>query len=225
MIDRAIAIAGIAISILFPLGAMMFPQLDKRIALGGFIFGLILLGIAGGIALQPELSSSEPTIQKNESAPNFNVPGSGNTFNYNNKPIEGRDPDGFYQLGDKVGTVGGAILDVGNSLVRFEIVRSAGKLDSTREIEYREFVIKCDGLAGASHPGTIVGTFVGDLWEQRIVWQDIVTGLQCRRRDRVAPGCFFLGAPPRARIRWSNFDCCADFLSGIGVPHDLLDSG
>ncbi len=72
-----------------------------------------------------------------------------------------RDPDGFYQLGEKVATVSGAAFDRGHSLVKFDVVRSAGNLDTKREIEYRDIVLQYNGLVGAPPLGTTAGMFVG----------------------------------------------------------------
>jgi|SRR5215831_3596195 len=57
-----------------------------------------------------------------------------------------RNPDGLYQLGEQVATVDGASIDRGNSLVVFQFVRSAGKLDPSKEVEFRDFVLQCVGL-------------------------------------------------------------------------------
>ena len=72
-----------------------------------------------------------------------------------------RNPDGLYQLGDLVGTVGGAKVDRGNSIVTFQVVRSSGNLNAVKEVEYRDFVLKCNGLPTASPLNVIVGTYMG----------------------------------------------------------------
>lgn len=57
-----------------------------------------------------------------------------------------RNPDGLYQLDIEVGTVGPAYIDLGHSTVTFQGVRSLGNLDPTKEVEFRDFVLQCDGL-------------------------------------------------------------------------------
>lgn len=76
-----------------------------------------------------------------------------------------RNPDGLYQLGQEVATVVGAVIDEGNSLVTFPMVRSAGKLDATKEVEYRDLVLRCSGLPPAPPPNVMSGMTVSVLPE------------------------------------------------------------
>jgi hypothetical protein len=68
-----------------------------------------------------------------------------------------REPDSLYQLGREVGSVGSAEIDLGNSSVLFHGVRSAGKLDASREVEFRDYVLTCAGLP-ATPPGRSAGS-------------------------------------------------------------------
>jgi hypothetical protein len=79
-----------------------------------------------------------------------------------------RNPDGLYQFGEEVATVAGASISQGNSLITFQMVRSAGKLDAAREVEYREFVLSCSGLPPAPPPDVMAG-----------VVSSVSTGAQC----------------------------------------------
>jgi hypothetical protein len=60
MIDRALTIAGIAISILSVVVPAMLPNMDKKYAVAGFIFGLLLLGASVGIVLTSHKSDGPP---------------------------------------------------------------------------------------------------------------------------------------------------------------------
>jgi hypothetical protein len=51
MLDRAIGIAGLAGSIVGLVVPIIFPKIDKRIALGGIVVGIFLLGVALALAL------------------------------------------------------------------------------------------------------------------------------------------------------------------------------
>jgi hypothetical protein len=57
-----------------------------------------------------------------------------------------RKMDSLYQLGEEVGTVRGAMTNFGNSSVSFQAVASNGKLDPSREVEYQDYVLRCNGL-------------------------------------------------------------------------------
>jgi hypothetical protein len=74
---------------------------------------------------------------------------------------DARNPDGLYQLNELVATVTGMNVDRGHSRITFQAVRSAGNLDTNREVEYRNFVLKCPQLAGAPPLNTTVGMFIG----------------------------------------------------------------
>lgn len=74
---------------------------------------------------------------------------------------ESGNPDGLYQLDELVGTVVGARVDQGNSIVTFQAVRAAGKMDQSRNVEYRNYILRCNGLPAAPPPNTIVGMAIG----------------------------------------------------------------
>jgi hypothetical protein len=71
-----------------------------------------------------------------------------------------RNPNALYQYGEAVAEVQGAVLSQANGTVTFQTIRSAGKADSTREVEYQDWVLRCPNLPGP-RPGTIVGQFSG----------------------------------------------------------------
>jgi hypothetical protein len=76
-------------------------------------------------------------------------------------PKASKNPDALYQFGEEVATVSGASINLGNSLITFQIVRSAGKLDASREVEYRDFVLSCTGLPTAPPPNVVAGVSIG----------------------------------------------------------------
>lgn len=61
MIDRAIGVAGLGLAVLSPVLSVMFPVINKKLALCGFIVGLLLLGSAIGIAFFPNGEAQSPT--------------------------------------------------------------------------------------------------------------------------------------------------------------------
>jgi hypothetical protein len=77
------------------------------------------------------------------------------------KDVDARNPDGLYQLNELVGTVEGARVDQGNSLISFQAIRAYGKLDASKNVEYRNYTLHCDGLPQAPGPNTIVGVAIG----------------------------------------------------------------
>jgi hypothetical protein len=62
MIDRAIGMAGIAISILFGLILIVFPKLPRKMGIAGVVLGILLLGVAVGIALLPDGNAQSPPV-------------------------------------------------------------------------------------------------------------------------------------------------------------------
>jgi hypothetical protein len=68
MIDRALGIAGLALTILGFVGPIMFPTINKRLAWVGFIFGLLLLGGAATTAFVP--GGNAQSIPAQQSAQN-----------------------------------------------------------------------------------------------------------------------------------------------------------
>jgi hypothetical protein len=83
------------------------------------------------------------------------------------QPTPVRDPDSFYQLDRVVATVSGAVEDLAHDVIRFEFARSTAALNSSREVEYRDFILQCSGMPSLP-PGVIVGTYSG-----------VVAGLSC----------------------------------------------
>jgi hypothetical protein len=61
MLDRAIGIAGLALAILSIVGPKMFPDINK-IAVAGFILGILLLGGAGATLFLPS-GKAQPSQQ------------------------------------------------------------------------------------------------------------------------------------------------------------------
>jgi hypothetical protein len=54
MIDRAIGMAGVALTILGIVAVTLFPKINRRLAWAGFGVGLVLLAVAGIIAFLPD---------------------------------------------------------------------------------------------------------------------------------------------------------------------------
>jgi hypothetical protein len=84
-------------------------------------------------------------------------------------PSTARDPDGLYQLGMEVGTAVGATIDTAHSSVTFQGIKSVGKLDPAKDVEYRDFVLQCNGLASEAPVGRIPGLVVS-----------VAGGVQCQ---------------------------------------------
>lgn len=90
-----------------------------------------------------------------------------NAFEPRDAPASQRDPNAFYQYGEVVGDVQGAVVSQSNSLMTFQVVRSNGKADPTRDVEYQNWVISCPDLP-RPRPNEIVGQFIG-----------MVVGMKC----------------------------------------------
>jgi hypothetical protein len=89
---------------------------------------------------------------------------------------QNRNPDSLYQYDEDVGSVVGALISQGNGLVTFQAVRSSGKLDASKEVEFRDYVLMCSGLPPAPPPNVITGVAIS-----------VSSGVQCtiiRRRSR-----------------------------------------
>ncbi len=78
-----------------------------------------------------------------------------------------RDPNALYQYGEVMGDVQGAVVSQSDSLVTFQVARSNGKADPTRDVEYQNWVIRCPDLP-RPRPNEMVGQFVG-----------MVVGMKC----------------------------------------------
>ena len=71
-----------------------------------------------------------------------------------------RNPNALYQYGEAVAEVQGAIISQANGTVTFQVVKTAGKADPTREVEYQDWVLNCPNLPRPS-PNELVGLFSG----------------------------------------------------------------
>jgi hypothetical protein len=64
--------------------------------------------------------------------------------------------------GESVADIQGAIISQANGTVAFQTVRTAGKADPTREVEYQDWVLNCPNPPRPA-PNVIVGQYVGML--------------------------------------------------------------
>jgi hypothetical protein len=91
-----------------------------------------------------------------------------------------RDPNTLYQYDEIVGEVQGAVVSQPNSVVTFQVVRSNGKADPKRNVEYQDWTLSCPDLPRPG-PNEIVGQFIG-----------MVVGLKCtivgKRQAQAMPG-------------------------------------
>jgi hypothetical protein len=71
-----------------------------------------------------------------------------------------RNPDALYQYGESVAEVQGAVISQANGIVTFQFLRTAGKADSDREFEFRDWVLRCPNLP-RPRPNTFFGQFSG----------------------------------------------------------------
>jgi hypothetical protein len=60
MIDRAIGIAGLGLAIVSLVFATVFPVINKKIAVGGLVLGILLMGAATGVVLLPDGNAESP---------------------------------------------------------------------------------------------------------------------------------------------------------------------
>jgi len=74
--------------------------------------------------------------------------------------LPARNPNALYQYGEAVAEVQGAVISQANGTVTFQAIRTAGKADAAREVEYQDWVLRCPDLPGP-RPGTFVGQFSG----------------------------------------------------------------
>jgi hypothetical protein len=89
MLDRAVGIAGLALAIIGPVLGVVFPTLNRKVAWSGFILGILLLGVAGGIALFPG--------------------GAAQTSSPNQPPTVNQGPGSAYSYGQQGGITAGTI--------------------------------------------------------------------------------------------------------------------
>ena len=71
-----------------------------------------------------------------------------------------RNPNALYQYDEKVAEVQGAVISQANGVVTFQAIRTAGKADPAREVEYQDWVLRCPNLP-KPHPDVIIGQFIG----------------------------------------------------------------
>jgi hypothetical protein len=71
-----------------------------------------------------------------------------------------RDPNALYQYGEPVADVQGAVISQANGTVTFQVIRSSGKANPAREVEYQNWVLSCPHIP-APPPNTYVGQFNG----------------------------------------------------------------
>lgn len=77
-----------------------------------------------------------------------------------------RNPNALYQYGEVVAEVQGAVISQANGSVTFQVVRTFGKANPTREVEYQDWVLTCPHLP-TPPLGAIVGQFNGMLAGER----------------------------------------------------------
>lgn len=65
MIDRSLAVAGIALAIIGIVVGTLFPQINRKLAWGLFVGGILLLGIAIGLIFLPDSQAQAPAINGN----------------------------------------------------------------------------------------------------------------------------------------------------------------
>lgn len=92
MVELAISIAGIAISVISAAALVALPQMHRKWGFAGLAVGILLMGVAGGVLLLPAGAQSPSVQQNNQGAPNLNVPGNGNQFNFGVAPSQTEDP-------------------------------------------------------------------------------------------------------------------------------------
>ena len=74
MIDRALTVIGIALSLIGIVMYTLFPQIDRRLAWIGFVGGLLLLGAGIGLAFLPDSNA--------QSFPSTVNQGAGSAYSY-----------------------------------------------------------------------------------------------------------------------------------------------
>ena len=73
-----------------------------------------------------------------------------------------RNPNALYQYNEAVAEVQGAAASQANGTITFQFVRTTGKADPTREVEYQDWVLSCPDLPRPK-PNEFVGQFMGVL--------------------------------------------------------------
>jgi hypothetical protein len=71
-----------------------------------------------------------------------------------------RDPDGIYQFGVQVGSVQGPQVDESHGTISFGAIVGAVKLNTDRDFEYRDLVLRINGFATETRAG-MAGQAVG----------------------------------------------------------------
>ena len=152
MIDRAIGIAGAAISIISWVAAILFPKINKKLAWTGFVIGLLLLGGAAVTAFLPDSLAQAPsgiTAPNNQGIITQGQTGGTNIIN----PSLPRQPLGLYQAGQQIGRVENASMSAdGKTVVLINPRIASGSVDNAGNLEFRNFIISCPELAKMINP-------------------------------------------------------------------------
>ena len=130
----------------WPWGRRQLDALPRR---RQFFLWLIVIGVfwAGFSAWQEEHTAREAVEKKLQQA-----------IVQSSKHSPARDPDGFYQLGQEVAKIYYSRTDAGNGIVTFQIIQSWGTLDPNKDVEYRDLVLRCQGLPEPPARNRFVGT-------------------------------------------------------------------
>jgi hypothetical protein len=124
------------------------PRIAAGLGIGVFVFVVIPLLIRA--AWPPDAQAQNPP---NQMPPPVTMQGGTAIFNYGtagnitqnseNKTREAmRDPDGIYQLDQKVATVVSPEVRRSESLVLFKSIQDAQRLDIGRDFQWREYIIR-----------------------------------------------------------------------------------
>lgn len=108
-----------------------------------FLFGVMLVGVffAGYATWQEERGLRAQAEAKQQIAP----------------VSPARNPDGLYQLNELVAEVDGAREDRANGIVTFQTIKRSDKVDATKTVEYRNYLLRCNSLPKSPPPGSFSG--------------------------------------------------------------------
>jgi hypothetical protein len=112
-------------------------------------------------------------IQQNNQGPGqqFNAPG-GSIIVNPGSPDFSQDPNGIYQLGNRVGTAIGANIILSQGRAKFAEIYGAGNLNDQQTFEYQKYVLKfisADGKPRFMHAMTLFGLSKSGAMQQNIV--------------------------------------------------------
>lgn len=71
-----------------------------------------------------------------------------------------RNPNQLYQYGEAVADVEGATVKQGNGIVIFQVIKTNGKADQGKNVEYQDWILHCPVLP-APPPNASVGLYIG----------------------------------------------------------------